>query len=46
MVITSNGSLSIGDVTKEDEGIYQCVVSNEIGNSLSKSASLRVIGEK
>ncbi|GFS88051.1 hemicentin-2 [Nephila pilipes] len=41
--LSKNGSLSISEVRKEDEGIYQCSVSNEIGGVLTKSASLRVI---
>lgn len=40
-----NGTLSISEVKKEDEGVYECIVSNEIGTPLQKSASLRVIGE-
>ncbi|KAG8172951.1 hypothetical protein JTE90_005600 [Oedothorax gibbosus] len=40
-----NGSLKITELNKGDEGIYQCVVSNDIGESLTKSATLRVIGE-
>ncbi|KAG8187812.1 hypothetical protein JTE90_001187 [Oedothorax gibbosus] len=38
-----NGSLKITELNKGDEGIYQCVVSNDIGESLTKSATLRVI---
>lgn len=41
-----NGTLSISGINKEHEGIYQCIVSNDVGPSLQKSASLRVIGEK
>lgn len=40
-----NGTLIINGISKEHEGIYQCSVSNEVGPSLQKSASLRVIGE-
>lgn len=43
--IMENGTLSINGINKEHEGIYQCSVSNEVGPSLQKSASLRVIGE-
>ncbi|XP_054719282.1 hemicentin-1-like [Uloborus diversus] len=39
-----NGSLQIDDIYKDDEGIYQCRVSNNVGMALEKSASLRVIG--
>ncbi|PRD27171.1 UNVERIFIED_CONTAM: Hemicentin-1 [Trichonephila clavipes] len=41
--VMKNGSLNIREVNKDDEGTYQCSASNEIGSSLTKSASLRVI---
>lgn len=41
-----NGTLIINGVKKEDEGVYQCTVANEVGSPLVKSAILRVIGEK
>lgn len=41
-----NGSLKIADIKKEDEGIYECLVTNEVGSPLKKSAVIRVIGEK
>lgn len=41
-----NGTLTISGINKEHEGIYQCIVSNDVGPTLQKSASLRVIGEK
>ncbi|GFX19863.1 titin [Trichonephila clavipes] len=44
--VMKNGSLNIREVNKDDEGTYQCSASNEIGGSLTKSASLRVIGER
>ncbi|GBM46999.1 Titin [Araneus ventricosus] len=43
ITLMKNGSLSINVITKDDEGVYQCSASNEIGGSLTKSASLRVI---
>ncbi|GBM75398.1 Hemicentin-1 [Araneus ventricosus] len=43
VILFNNGSLSIKNVSKEDEGLYQCSVSNEVGGSLAKSANLRVI---
>lgn len=44
--VFSNGSLKINNVQKKDEGIYECQVTNEVGNPLKKSAVLKVIGEK
>ena len=43
--VMENGTLAINGIKKEDEGIYQCSASNDIGTPLTKSASLRVIGE-
>ncbi|KFM77616.1 hypothetical protein X975_25960, partial [Stegodyphus mimosarum] len=45
IILLQNGSLNIFRVSKEDEGVYQCSVSNDVGAPLKKSASLRVIGE-
>ncbi|XP_054723241.1 hemicentin-1-like [Uloborus diversus] len=39
----SNGSLNINGISKSDEGIYQCRISNEVGTPLEKAASLHVI---
>ncbi|GFU00986.1 hemicentin-1 [Nephila pilipes] len=39
-----NGSLIINDVSKEDEGMYRCNVSNGIGTALIKSVIMKVIG--
>lgn len=39
-----NGSLEISSVSKEDEGMYLCNISNGIGTSLEKTIALRVIG--
>ncbi|KAG8173632.1 hypothetical protein JTE90_000473, partial [Oedothorax gibbosus] len=41
--VSKNGSLKISEVNKGDDGIYQCIVSNDIGGSLTKSATLKVI---
>lgn len=46
ITIMDNGTLSISSIKKEDEGVYQCAVSNEVGSPLHKTANLRVIGEK
>lgn len=45
VLIVQNGSLKITGVTKNDEGVYECQVSNEVGSPLKKSAVLKVIGE-
>ncbi|GFR06377.1 hemicentin-1 [Trichonephila clavata] len=39
-----NGSFYIENISKEDEGMYQCNVSNGIGNSLIKTIMIKVIG--
>lgn len=46
VLLNVNGTLTISGVKKEHEGVYQCMVSNEVGASLTKSANLRVIGEE
>ncbi|PRD27170.1 UNVERIFIED_CONTAM: Down syndrome cell adhesion molecule-like protein [Trichonephila clavipes] len=38
-----NGSFYIENISKEDEGMYQCNVSNGIGNSLIKTIMIKVI---
>lgn len=45
ILLMENGTLSIDGLKKEDEGVYQCSVANDVGKPLQKSASLRVIGE-
>lgn len=40
----SNGSLHLSAITKEDEGMYKCNVSNGNGPSLIKDIVVRVIG--
>lgn len=37
-----NGVLQILEVTKEDEGVYRCVVSNSAGKDISHEARLNV----
>ncbi|KAG8174641.1 hypothetical protein JTE90_019623 [Oedothorax gibbosus] len=44
-VIFSNGSLYFESISKENEGVYKCNVSNGIGNSLGKDVMLKVIGK-
>lgn len=41
----SNGTLEIKDVSKEHEGIYQCIISNGVGSDLKKDISIKVIGK-
>lgn len=40
----ANGSLHIEKIAKEDEGMYQCNVSNGIGKPLIKTVLIKVIG--
>lgn len=40
-----NGSFEISEVTKEHEGIYQCIVSNGVGSALKRDINIKVIGE-
>lgn len=42
--IKPNGSMEISSVSKEDEGMYLCNVSNGIGAHLEKTIVVRVIG--
>ncbi|GIX68192.1 titin [Caerostris extrusa] len=39
-----NGSLVLNEISKEDEGMYRCNISNGIGTPLVKSVIIRVIG--
>lgn len=41
---TGEATLRIIGVASEDDGVYTCVATNELGSIMS-SASLRVIGE-
>ncbi|PRD27650.1 UNVERIFIED_CONTAM: Down syndrome cell adhesion molecule-like protein [Trichonephila clavipes] len=43
--ILSNGSLQLSSISKDDEGLYRCNVSNGIGISLLKTIVIRVIEE-
>lgn len=43
-VIEKNGSLLLKNVDKTHEGVYKCIISNEIGDELVKSVILTVIG--
>ncbi|PRD27649.1 UNVERIFIED_CONTAM: Down syndrome cell adhesion molecule-like protein [Trichonephila clavipes] len=40
-----NGSLYFEAITKEDEGMYKCNISNGIGNDLIKAVIVKVIGD-
>ncbi|GFX19865.1 hypothetical protein TNCV_1434261 [Trichonephila clavipes] len=41
-----NGSLVIESVRKSDEGIYQCLAANSVGQSVKKIISINVFGKK
>ncbi|KAF8793077.1 Hemicentin-1 like protein [Argiope bruennichi] len=41
--VKSNGSLILNNISKDDEGMYRCNMSNGIGSPLLKSVILRVI---
>lgn len=41
---TGEATLRIVGVSSEDDGVYTCVATNELG-SVASSASLRVLGE-
>nr|XP_037280563.1 Down syndrome cell adhesion molecule-like protein Dscam2 [Rhipicephalus microplus] len=40
--VTRDGSLQLTNIRKEDQGIYSCRASNEVGNSLEKAITLTV----
>lgn len=42
---TGEATLRIIGVASEDDGVYTCVATNELG-SVTSSASLRVLGER
>lgn len=42
---TGEATLRIVGVASEDDGVYTCVATNELG-SVASSASLRVLGER
>ncbi|XP_075751467.1 cell adhesion molecule Dscam2-like [Rhipicephalus microplus] len=42
--VTRDGSLQLTNIRKEDQGIYSCRASNEVGNSLEKAITLTVTG--
>lgn len=42
---TGEATLRIIGVASEDDGVYTCVATNELG-SVASSASLRVLGER
>ena len=39
---TTNATLTIDDVRESNEGMYQCVVTNDAGNTTSNAAQLTV----
>lgn len=45
MTLHANGSLELKGVSKENEGFYQCVVSNGVGSELKRDINIKVIGE-
>ena len=40
-----NGSLTIKDVSEDDEGVYLCQANNGVGTGLSKVVTLKVNGK-
>lgn len=42
LTINNPSSLTLSDVSVEDEGIYQCQFTNLVGSALSHSSSIRV----
>lgn len=40
-----NGSLEIKEISKDHEGLYQCVVSNGVGSELKRDINIKVIGK-
>lgn len=40
----TNGTLEISSVSKDDEGMYECNISNGIGSALQKTVMVKVIG--
>ncbi|KAF8793078.1 Down syndrome cell adhesion molecule like protein [Argiope bruennichi] len=44
ITVASNGSVIISAITKDDEGMYQCNVSNRIGSDLVKAVMVKVTG--
>ena len=43
--VAENGSLIFKKISKDDEGVYTCDVSNGVGEGLRKSARLNVKGK-
>ncbi|XP_035221093.1 Down syndrome cell adhesion molecule-like protein 1 homolog isoform X9 [Stegodyphus dumicola] len=43
VTVYPNGSLHLDAITKEDEGMYKCNISNGIGNDLIKTIVIKVI---
>ncbi|XP_055939187.1 cell adhesion molecule DSCAML1-like isoform X10 [Argiope bruennichi] len=43
VIVHPNGTLQFPHITKEDEGMYKCNVSNGIGNDLIKTIVIKVI---
>ncbi|XP_055939184.1 cell adhesion molecule DSCAM-like isoform X7 [Argiope bruennichi] len=43
ILIHSNGTLEISQINKENEGYYQCSISNGVGTELKKDVNIKVI---
>lgn len=41
----TNGTMTIKEISKDHEGLYQCVISNGVGPELKKDIHIKVIGE-
>ncbi|XP_054723242.1 hemicentin-1-like, partial [Uloborus diversus] len=44
IILHRNGTLQIDSISKEDEGMYKCNISNGIGKVLIKTVMVKVIG--
>ncbi|KAF8793104.1 Down syndrome cell adhesion molecule-like [Argiope bruennichi] len=44
--IHSNGTLEIRHIKENNEGFYQCAVSNNVGSDLKKDINIKVIGAR
>ena len=44
-VSTTSPNLKFSVITEEDEGVYQCVVTNDDGTVISDNATIIVYGE-
>jgi len=44
VVTHGKSELSINNLTKEDNGVYQCVATNNVGSVISKEATIIING--